>query len=398
MFELVQKNQRRSALLVSLMFGLLVAIGFVSAENIQPGTGALGVLAAAALGLLLFLVSYYQGSAVLLASAGAHEVRKQDAPQLFNVVEEMVIASGLKSMPRLYVIESNVANAFASGRAPEVAAIAVTEGLLTLCSRDELQAVIGHEISHVKNRDILYMTLLAVMAGAIALISNVMMRYFYWGGRRSRSSSSRGGGQAQVVILLVGIALFILGAVIARLVFFAASRTREYLADAGSAIYTRNPAALASALEKISANVTGNKLPVPKVAQAMLIVGPALFETHPPIASRIAILRRLAGGTSLSFSGYVSAYRAETGASARFMPKSALAVAPMSMPERPAQPAAQTPPTVQPFRREALDSLKIQAGYQIFTCACGAIIKIPANHPQRALVKCLRCGRPVGAA
>jgi len=213
----------------------------------------------------MFLVSFYSGGAVLLAAAGAHEVSREDAPQLHNIVEEMVIASGLGKAPKLYVIESNAANAFATGRSPEVAAVAVTEGLLNMLNRDELQAVVAHEIAHVKNRDILFMTLLLVMAGAIALIADLVSRYFWYGGGRKSRSSSSNGGQAQVVLFIIGIALLILGPIVARLIFFAVSRTREYMADASSAIFTRNPEALASALEKIAGNVAGTRLPVPRL-------------------------------------------------------------------------------------------------------------------------------------
>jgi heat shock protein HtpX len=411
-FELVRKNRNRSILLVGSMLVLFSAIGWVAGEMLQRGAGPAGVAIAVVVGFFMFLVSFYSGGSVLLAAAGAHEVKKEDAPQLYNVVEEMVIASGLGSMPRVYVIESNAANAFATGRSPEVSAVAVTEGLLNILNRDELQAVMAHEIAHVKNRDILFMTLLMVMAGAIALIADVVSRYFwYGGGRRSRSSSSNG-GQAQLVIFIIGIALLILGPVVARLIFFAVSRSREYMADASSAIFTRNPEALASALEKIAGNVAGTKLPVPKVAQPMLIVGPALFETHPPIEKRVGILRSLAGvGGELSYQRYANAFQEVTGARAGFVPKSALQ-------ERSVQAAARVPvigatrptaakvPTGQQligavlggatgaaFRREALDAVKKAAGYEVHACACGAKIKIPASYPGKAKVRCLACGR-----
>jgi heat shock protein HtpX len=142
-----------------------VAVGYAAAETTAPDSGPVGVVIGLALGCFLFLVSYYAGSAVLLSSAGAREILKEDAPQLYNVVEEMVIASGLGALPKIYIMESRVANAFATGRDPKTSAVAVTEGLLGICTRDELQGVIAHEIAHIKNRDILFMTLLAVMAG-----------------------------------------------------------------------------------------------------------------------------------------------------------------------------------------------------------------------------------------
>ena len=416
MFELVRKNRNRSILLVFFMMTLFAAVGWVAAEMLQRGAGPGGIAIAIVIGFFMFLVSFYSGGSVLLTAAGAHEVSKADAPQLFNVVEEMVIASGIGSMPKVYVIESNAANAFATGRSPEVAAVAVTEGLLNMLSRDELQAVIAHEMAHVKNRDILFMTLLMVMAGAIALIAEVVSRYFWYGGSRRSRSSSSGGGQAQLVIFVIGIALLILGPIVARLIFFAVSRTREYMADASSAIFTRNPEALASALEKIAGNVAGTQLPVPKVAQPMLIVGPALFETHPPIDKRIGILRSLAGvGGELSYQRYAAAYEQVVGGRAGFVPKSALqerAVAaqvarpaPAAVPGIPVGARASAPKGQQmiaavaataagaAFRREALDAVKKAAGYEIHTCTCGARIKIPADYPSKTKVRCLACGK-----
>ncbi len=399
MFELVQRNHNRSLWLVCIMLGLLVAVGYTAAETTIPDSGPVGVVIGLTLGCILFLISYYSGSAVLLSSAGAREIAKEDAPQLYNVVEEMVIASGLGAQPKIYVIESRAANAFATGRDPGTSAVAVTEGLLTICKRDELQAVIAHEIAHIKNRDILFMTLLAVMAGAIALISEAVRRSWRSGSRISRSSSSRGGGQAGAIILVIGLVLIILGPIVARIVFFAASRTREYLADAGGAIFTRNPGALADALEKIVANIAGNALPVPEVAQGMLIVGPALFESHPPIERRIAILRKLAGVGKPSYKHYATAFHEVTGASPKFIPESALGEKP-GVVAGPVGIAAQSAGYIaatagQPgiYRREALDAVKKKAGYRVFLCSCGATIKVPPHFPKGQSIKCPGCRR-----
>ncbi|OGQ83525.1 MAG: hypothetical protein A2289_19330 [Deltaproteobacteria bacterium RIFOXYA12_FULL_58_15] len=435
MFELVRKNRNRSIILVTFMMILLAAVGWAAGEVMEPGTnaGMMGIVLALIVGVVLFFVSFFSGSSVLLMSAGAKEIEKKDAPQLYNIVEEMVIASGLGSTPKIYVMESNAANAFATGRKPELSAVAVTEGLLNMLSRDELQAVIAHEIAHVKNRDILFMTLLSVMAGAIALISHFMTRHLFWfgGGRRSRSSSDSATGQAQLILFLVSIGLVILGSITAKLIYFAASRTREYMADAGSAIYTRNPAALASALQKISGSMAGTKLPVPDVARAMLIVGPSLFGTHPPIEKRVAILQALAGTTTLSYAEYARNFQRVTGGAARFMPKSALdeksvgqrsANAGQKFVERAARTAinlgtaaaggrlpgvaataaalagrATSATNSAPnLRREALDAVKKAAGYEITVCPCGAKIKIPKNYPHRDSIRCLACGRPLG--
>lgn len=203
-------------------------------------------------------------------------------------------------------------------------------------------------------------------------------------------------------MMVVGVLLLVLGAVIARVIYFAASRSREYLADAGSAVYTRNPEALASALEKISGSVAGNKLPVPKVAQGLLIVGAQLFATHPPIEKRVGILRSLAGVGSLSYLEYAKSYQQVTGAPAKFMPKSAIAEKPVQARSPTASVAGAVGTGVIPgartFRREALDALKKSAGYEIHPCACGAKIKIPKNYPKRDKIKCLACGRKLGEA
>src|SRR5437588_5105451 len=287
MFELARRNRLRSLVLVSVMLALLVAIGYLAQELVYPGSGHEGALYALVTGGFMFLVSYYTGDTLLLSSVGAHAIEKTEAPKLYNVVEEMVIASGLGAMPTIYVIESSAPNAFATGRAPHVSAVAVTEGLLHMCSRDELQAVIAHEIAHIKNRDILFMTLLSVMVGSISLISNAVRRWFTSERQVTTRTAATTIGlmgllRTSAVIAAFGIVLILLSPVAAQIVYFAASRTREYLADAGGAIFTRNPGALADALEKISQSPVSPTLAVPDVARDMLIVGPALFESHPP--------------------------------------------------------------------------------------------------------------------
>jgi heat shock protein HtpX len=223
----------------------------------------------------------------------------------------------------------------------------------------------------------------------------VVQRSWRAGGSRI-GRSSRAGGQAGAIILVIGLILVILGPIVARIVFFAASRTREYLADAGGAIFTRNPGGLADALEKISANIAGNTLPVPEVAQGMLIVGPALFESHPPIERRIAILRKLAGGGEFSYNRYAAAFREVAGSSPKFIPTSALEAQPGAGPAAiAAQPAGQAAAADVPgaYRREALDAVKKKAGYKAFLCACGATIKVPPKFPPGRSIKCPGCRR-----
>ena len=203
--------------------------------------------------LILTLVAWFQGDSIYLAMSGARKVTKDDLPVLYDVVEEMTIASGLPKVPDIYVIDDAAPNAFATGRKPETASVAVTSGLLKALNRDELQGVVAHELGHIRNRDILLMLFAGVMAGAIVMLAEVGLRGMWFsGGRRSRRSNDSGGGGA-AIIMLVAVVLMILAPIIAQLIYFAISRKREYLADASAAAYTRYPEGLASALEKIAA-------------------------------------------------------------------------------------------------------------------------------------------------
>src|SRR4030042_1055349 len=201
----------------------------------------------------------------------------------------MSTAAGLPKLPEVYIIDEAAPNAFATGRDPQHAVVAVTAGLLETLNRDELQGVIAHELGHVANRDVLYMMMVGVMMGTIVLLADIGGRAFFWGGGRRRTSS-RSGGQAQLIILIVAIVLMILAPLVAQLIYLAISRRREYLADASAAMYTRYPDGLASALEKISHSTA--KLTVATRATApMYIVNPLgvsqrgladLSSTHPP--------------------------------------------------------------------------------------------------------------------
>jgi len=262
----------------------------------------LGLFIAFVVWLVLTLVSYYAGDSMILAMSQAKPIEKKDAPQLYNIVEEMSIASGLP-MPKVYIIDDTAPNAFATGRNPQTASIAVTRGLLEKMSRDELQGVVAHEMGHILNRDILFIMMASILVGALVLLCDFYLRS-YWriGGRRS-SSRQGGGGGVQVILLILALVLAILAPIIARFLYLAISRRREYLADATSAALTRYPEGLASALEKIA-----NDPEVLEVANratsALYIVNPirpfeeryhAWESTHPPIGERIRILRSMAG-------------------------------------------------------------------------------------------------------
>lgn len=262
-------------------------------------------ITAAVLGFLVAAFSstaaYYSGDQIVLGLMGASEATKEKFPELLNVVEEMSIASGLP-MPRVYVITSPASNAFATGRDSQHASITVTTGLMEILNRNELQAVVGHEMSHVRDRDTLYAVVIAVLVGSIVIMTDLFWRSTRFGGISGRRKSDSNVG---AVILIIGLLLAILAPILAKIIQMAMSRQREYLADLGGAALTRNPEALASALEKISQDP--DRLDIAnRGVQHLFIANPVnplsegeswfdnLLSTHPPIRRRISILRELA--------------------------------------------------------------------------------------------------------
>jgi heat shock protein HtpX len=350
---------------------------------------------------VLSLISFFAGDSIVLSTSGAREITRDIHPQLFNVVEEMKIAGGLPAMPKIYVIDEASPNAFATGRKPEKAAIAVTTGLLSRMNRDELQGVIAHETSHILNRDILFMTFAGVMLGGIVLISEVFLRGLWFSGgssRRYRSGDSKGGGQAQAIIMIVAIILAILAPILARLLYFAISRRREYLADASAVRLTRYPEGLASALEKISTS-TEDMRRVNKATAPLYIVNPLKAKgmkmsdwtsTHPPISERIRILRAISQGASMI--AYQDAYSAVKGKSARVIPASGLKDT-TPIPIRPASGAGMEP-LRKPKRTDLGDLTRAINGFLFLTCLCGLKIKVPPDFKKTSL-PCPRCGRTV---
>ncbi|MCL4219175.1 MAG: M48 family metallopeptidase, partial [Candidatus Hydrogenedentes bacterium] len=258
MWEQIRSNKRKSILLIVLIALVLSVLGGAIGEAVAPrGGGLLGLAVALVVWFVLCTVAYFQGGRIMLAANGAHKISQQDHPQLWNIVEEMTIASGLPRMPDIYLMDDMTPNAFATGRDPDHAAVAVTAGLLAKLNRDQLQGVIAHELGHIKNRDILFMTLMGATLGAIVIISETFLRSLFSGGMhgsryRSRRSSSDGNDGGQIIMVVIALAIAILAPILAQLIYFAASRRREYLADASGAIFTRYPEGLASALEVIS--------------------------------------------------------------------------------------------------------------------------------------------------
>ncbi len=393
MWELVRANKRRAVVLIVLMAGLMLAVGYAVAETLVPGAGVAGLLLAFVVWVVMSLVSYFSGDRILLATSGARRIQKADHPVLWNVVEEMCVASGLATMPDVYIIDQDAPNAFATGRDPEHSAVAVTSGLLERLTRDELQGVIGHELAHINNRDILYLTVAGIMMGTIVLLADSGVRMLFWGGGRRRTSSEGGGG-AQAVVMVVALVLMILSPIMAQLLYLALSRKREYLADASSAIYTRYPTGLADALEKIAADPT--KLPTANRATApMYIVNPLkvsargkanLTSTHPPTSKRVEILRSLAGG-ELSLATYDDAFRQVTGRPVGVVPAGSLRAA-EAVPSR----RAETDPRSHIERvREATDAMWRLQNYAFIACACGTSLKVPPAHAGTELA-CPHCG------
>ncbi|MBZ5587458.1 MAG: M48 family metallopeptidase [Acidobacteriia bacterium] len=393
MWELVRANQRRAATLVVVMAALLFMVGYALGEALAPGAGLGGLFVAFVVWVVLTLVSYFQGDSIFLALSGARRIEKKDNPQLYNVVEEMTIAAGLARIPDIYVMDDAAPNAFATGRDPQHAAVAVTAGLLETLNRDELQGVIAHELGHVKNRDVLYMMMVGIMMGAIVLLADVGARVFFYGGGRRRTST-RSEGQGQLVIVLVALVLMILAPILAQLIYLALSRRREYLADASSALFTRYPEGLASALEKIS-HSTATLASATRATAPMYIVNPLgatargladLTSTHPPISERVRILRSMGGGAA--FRNYEQAFRTVTGRSGGVIPPSAL----LGGEHAPAtEPAAPDTSGRLERVRQTTDMLWRLNQYVFVACPCGTRLKVPPAYLGRDIA-CPHCG------
>ena len=297
-------NRRDSLVLVVVVAVILAALGFAIGYGTSGvvGTGIAVMGGALVLATFLSVGSYFGGDQLVLGTSGAKEVDASSAPQLMNVVQEMAVAAGVP-MPKVYVIDDTAPNAFATGRDPKHASVAITTGLLQKLDREELQGVLGHELSHVRNFDIRFALLVAVLVGSIALLADFFLRFTFWGGRGGSRDDRGGSNGLQVVIFVVAIIFAILAPIFARLVQLAVSRQREYLADASSVELTRNPSGLERALAKIASD--REVLEVANRATAHLYFtnpikkfeerSSSIFSTHPPIVDRINRLRQLTG-------------------------------------------------------------------------------------------------------
>jgi heat shock protein HtpX len=398
MWEQIRSNQIRSTLMVVLLGAVLLLLGYFLGDIII-GSWIGGMVIALLIWGIMTLIAFAQGDSIVLSMAGARKIGPQDHPRLYNVVEEMKIAAGLERMPDVYIIDDPALNAFATGRSKNHTAVAITTGLLDKLNRDELQGVIAHEMSHIKNRDVQLMVLASVLLGSIVILSYYASRmlFFSGGNRRSSSSNGGGGGAAQIIILVVGLVLMILAPIVAQIIYFGISRKREYLADASGALFTRYPEGLASALEKLQNNNTQVKK-ANKATAPMYISNPFykkgisasdLFSTHPPLAGRIRILRAMSGA---GYADYEKAYE-QVVKSGKVM--AAASLAGQTVPLRSGTEGTKDGEFQERVNRtrETSDLMWKMNNYKTIECEhCGTRLRLPPGFNQPS-VRCPHCGQ-----
>jgi len=397
MWELIESNRHKSILLFIALGAVLFFSGYIFGRfyDYEYG-GPIGVLIGLTLWLILSAISYFAGTKILLSMSGAKEVTKAVHPQLFNVVEEMKIAANLQHMPKIYIIDDPAPNAFAAGIKTENAVIAVTAGLLGKLNRDELQGVVAHEMAHIVNRDVLLMTFAGVTLGAITIVSEVFLRSVIYGGNsRYKSKSSEKGGQLQLIIMVAALVFAILAPIMARLLYLAVSRKREYLADASAVRLTRYPEGLASALEKIS-DSTYDLEKANSITAPMYIVNPLkkkgmklsnLTSTHPPISERINILRAMQNG--VHYPSYQSAFQFIRNSREKILPPTAsLDRVPLVMKKPPIGWYAQQDD--KKTKRTSGDLIMQLNDFSFIDCSCGIKIKIPPEYKHTNII-CPKC-------
>src|SRR3989344_1355094 len=297
-YDQISNNKRNSILLVFLFLVIIFSLGWVLGYIFATTT--LGLIIAFSISFFMVLLGYYSGDKLILSMSQAKEVKKKDDPYLVNTIEGLAIAAGIPT-PKIYMIKEDSMNAFATGRDPKHASITVTSGLRKNLNREEIEGVVAHEMSHIKNYDVRMMMLVAILVGIIALLSDFMLRSFWWGPRTNRDNS-RGSGGLLLVMVLIGFILAILAPIIAQLIKFSVSRQREYLADSSGAFLTKNPRGLANALKKIKGDKDVQVDSANKATAHLWIENPLrniggkinnLFSTHPPIQDRIKRLESM---------------------------------------------------------------------------------------------------------
>jgi heat shock protein HtpX len=416
MWEQIRYNQTRTAILIAGMGAIWLLLGYIfgTLAGVMPQdrfeTGMYGIIIAAILWVLAVLSAYYFGDRILLAMSGAKRITTGDLHRIYNIVQELQLASGLEAMPATYVIDDPSMNAFAIGRNPKKAAVIVTSGSLTKLNRDELQGVIGHEIAHIKNRDVLLMSICTTLFGTIQIVTWLFSPKRLFGG----GSDTEDNPSCLTPILVTGF-LIILGVLIyrdwpliiillyipafmllapflAKLIYFAISRRREYLADACSALYTRYPEGLASALEKIAAS-PDQVLFASTATAPIFIVNPFrepgmaasdITSTHPPISERIRILRAMAHA---SYAEYDRAYREIRSTDKSLIPAYATAI-PGTLAIR-----ESIPDELDHIQRvrETSNLIWNLNNYRTINCACGTKMRLPPSFKLHE-VRCPHCG------
>jgi len=311
MYEHIAKNKAKTAFIIAGFLAFITIIGFALGYyvdyryGVSGGYSILFMIFALAIAVIMSFSSYYFSDKIVLALTRSKPISREENPRIYYMAEGLSIAAGIP-MPRIYMIEDNGMNAFATGRNPANGVVVFTRGLLENLNDEELKGVISHELSHIKNYDILLGTIIVVLVGMISIISNIILRSFIFGGGRRRSSKSSGGGIISIVFLALGLLLLILSPVIATLIRMAISRNREFLADSTGALISRYPAGLASALRKISSN---SQVSAASNATAHLFIENPfggkraafsnLFNTHPPTEERIKRLENMSLGVGI---------------------------------------------------------------------------------------------------
>lgn len=294
-YQEISSNKRNSVILMMVSIAFICALGYVFSMAQGDNTYA-GVWIAVIISLVMTSVSYFQGDKIALWSSGARPITHDENKYVYHLVENLCITAG-QPIPKIYIMDDQSINAFATGRKPELSSIALTTGAISKLTNEELEGVIAHELSHIKNYDIRFMMLIAVIVGAVAILSDIFIRTRLFGGSRNRDNDN---GNAGAIFAIVGVILAILSPLIAELIKLAVSRQREYLADASASLLTRYPEGLASALEKIATD--GQPLRTASNATAHLFIAnpfgsgkkfASLFSTHPPVAERIKRLRAM---------------------------------------------------------------------------------------------------------
>jgi len=402
-------------LLLLISFAISIPLGRMSDTGLFVSI-ILGVILASIIWVAACLFAYFQGDDMLLLLSGARRISYGDHPRLYNIVEEMKIASGLEMMPAIYIVDDPATNAFAVGCRPNNSAVIVTSGLLTKLNRDELQGVIGHELSHIQNRDVLLISLCIMLFDTITMIAwfimprssewrNFFLGRYYWLlpflSFLSATilttlimSSENVSGSSFIVVLILYVLAFVLSMpILAQLIYYATSRRREYLADASSALYTRYPEGLASALEKIAAS-TDQVLAASPVTAPIYIVNPFrergmaasdITSTHPSVSERIRILRSM---SHISYADYDRAYRLVRNVDKGVIPAAALASAGV-VPMRTAMPDELD--HIQRVR-ETKNMLRNLNNYKIISCPCGTRMRLPPGF-KLPEVRCPHCGK-----